>query len=184
MLFIILTPVLFGTSNLDERAASVPLEMFVSLIGIILITPVFQPEMNPQVEEITDSKAVSSIFTYTIRIIYSVIVTVTFIGLFVMYMKMSGSSVNISMFYGTCATSLFLGSLGLIASAVLRNIPVSYMIPMIYYIANFSGGKKLGNFYLFSMRTGNFEPKIYLIVSSLILIILSMVIKHIYKKCR
>lgn len=175
---------LFGTSNLDERAACVPLEMFVSLIGIILITPVFHPEMNPQTEEITDSKSVSSVFTYTIRIIYSVIVTTAFTGLFVMYMSMSGSNVNINMFYGTCATSLFLGSLGLITSALFRNIPVSYMIPMIYYIANFSGADKFGKFYLFSMRTGDYEAKFYLISSAVILIILSVFVKWIYKKCR
>ncbi len=39
VLLLLLTPVLFGTTGLDHEAAAVPLEMFISVIGIILLTP-------------------------------------------------------------------------------------------------------------------------------------------------
>ena len=50
LVLLLLTPVLFGVANLDRTASAVPLEVFVSLTGIILLTPVFQPEQNPEIE--------------------------------------------------------------------------------------------------------------------------------------
>ena len=43
VLLCLITPLLIGTANLDRNSAAMPLEMFVSLIGIVLLTPVFQP---------------------------------------------------------------------------------------------------------------------------------------------
>ena len=48
----ILTPVLFGTTGLDRKAAAVPLEMFISIIGIILLVPIFQPEQDVEIKDI------------------------------------------------------------------------------------------------------------------------------------
>lgn len=61
VVIILLTPVLFGTSDLCTTASAVPLEIFVSLIGIVLLTPVFQPEQNSEIEEVVTCKYVSSI---------------------------------------------------------------------------------------------------------------------------
>ena len=41
-----ITPILFGTAQLSLTEAAVPLELFVSLIGIVLLTPVFEPEQD------------------------------------------------------------------------------------------------------------------------------------------
>ena len=51
-----LTPVLFGITNLDSKAAAVPLEMLISIIGIILLVPIFQPEQDDEVKDIVASK--------------------------------------------------------------------------------------------------------------------------------
>ena len=49
VLILILTPVIFGITKLDEASAAMPLEMFVSLIGVILLVPVFLPEQKDEV---------------------------------------------------------------------------------------------------------------------------------------
>ena len=48
VLLCLVTPFLIGTANLNRNSAAMPLEMFVSLIGIVLLTPVFQPEQNEE----------------------------------------------------------------------------------------------------------------------------------------
>jgi len=65
-MLVLLTPVLFGTSDLDAQAAAIPLEMFVSLLGIVLLTPVFHPEQNQEIAEIVASKYVSNILVYIV----------------------------------------------------------------------------------------------------------------------
>lgn len=66
IMLVLLTPVLFGTSDLDAQAAAIPLEMFVSLLGIVLLTPVFHPEQNQEIAEIVASKYVSNILVYIV----------------------------------------------------------------------------------------------------------------------
>ena len=56
VVIILLTPVLFGISNLDTKAAAVPLEMLISTIGIILLVPIFQPEQNNEIEDVVLSQ--------------------------------------------------------------------------------------------------------------------------------
>ena len=52
VLLCLVTPFLIGTANLDRNSAAMPLEMFVSLIGIVLLTPVFQPEQNEEIDDL------------------------------------------------------------------------------------------------------------------------------------
>ena len=69
-IWLLLTPVLVGTENLDQQGAAVPLEMFVALIGIILLTPVFLPEQNAEIHDLVASKYVSVLRIYLIRTVY------------------------------------------------------------------------------------------------------------------
>ena len=82
---LLLTPVLFGIAELDALAAAVPLEMFVALIGIILLTPVFQPEHTPGTEELVAAKYVGCGIIYAIRVLYSLGILMLLILLFSVY---------------------------------------------------------------------------------------------------
>ena len=46
VILLALVPLLAGTANLDQNSSAVPLEMFVALLGIVMLTPVFQPEQD------------------------------------------------------------------------------------------------------------------------------------------
>lgn len=178
----ILTPILFGVSNLDAEAAAVPLELFLALIGIVLLTPVFQPEQNAEVDDLVSSKYVNTIIVYLIRTVYSILLLILIISGFLMFMEICNCEINGLLWFGTIADAIVLGALGMFAAAIVNHTAVAYMLPLIYYILNYGMGSKLGNFYLFSMRTGDFEPKPWLLLMGILLITASILIKYIQRK--
>lgn len=154
VLLCLITPLLIGTANLDRNSAAMPLEMFVSLIGIVLLTPVFQPEQNEEIHDLVSSKHCSTEKVYLIRTLYTVGVVVLLICLFVVYMQTQGSDVTMVLVFGAAANAIFLGSMGMLVSALTGNTVIGYMPPFLYYALNIGMGPKLGNFYLFSMTVG------------------------------
>ena len=180
----VLTPVLFGTTNLDRLAAAAPLEMFVSTIGIILLVPIFQPEQNSEIEDIVTSQYVDCVYVYMIRVTYSVIGLVLLILLFSGYMLICGCDISVALIFGTLADAMFLGSIGLLVAAVTNNLPVSLMASILYYGLNLFAGSKVGAFNLFSMVNGDYSSNIWLFAVSIVLIIAAVILKRVTVKCR
>lgn len=83
---------------------------------------------------------------------------------------------------GAFADAVFLGALGMITSSICDNTVIAYMAPLVYYTLNYGAGGKLKNFYLFSMTTGLFEPKLWLFATGVVLIIVSITLREIRKK--
>ena len=181
---VLLIPVIVGTANLDMYASAVPLEMFVSLIGIVMLTPVFAPEQNADINDLISSKYVSIIKIYLIRTVYSIIILALFIGLFCVYMGIRNCDVTLGLMAGTLSDAIFLGSLGMITSSICNNTVIAYMIPLVYYAVNYGMGSKLKNYYLFSMTVGKFEPKIWMLVTGILLITASILFRAVQKKFR
>ena len=178
-----LTPVLFGITNLDSKAAAVPLEMLISIIGIILLVPIFQPEQDDEVKDIVASKYIDSTYVYLIRAAYSVIGIILLVLAFSLFMFACGCEITVKLIVGTIADAIFLGSIGLLTSAVTGNLPVSFMTPpLLYYMLNITMKSKLGNFYLFAMMSGNYEPNIWLFISGIVFIAISILIKRVLAK--
>ncbi|UYP01265.1 hypothetical protein OF820_06140 [Oceanotoga sp. DSM 15011] len=174
---IFLTPVLFGISNLDKEASAIPLEMFVSLMGILILANLFDSEQDKEIYELISSKPFELYFIYIIRVIYSIIYLIIVFGLFLYYMKFRNCDISLVHFTGTLSNVLFLGGLGMFSSAITNNFIFSYMIPLMYYLLNFSGNKFLKSFFLFSMSNGDFKFKLPILISGILLIILAIVIK-------
>lgn len=179
VLLLLLTPFVFGTANVDAKTAAVPLEMFVSLIGIILLTPVFLPEQSGSIRDVVESKATASVFVYSIRIGIALLSMLALIAAFVLYMKGNGCTVSpVSAVFGTFSSSIFLGALGLFIYGISDTLIVGYMAPMVYYMLNLFGGKKyFGKLYLFSMSSGNMSEKYWLISVGIVLILSVLLIK-------
>lgn len=178
----LLTPLLIGTANLDLKSAAMPLEMFVSLIGIVLLTPVFQPEQNEEIHDLVCSKYCNIGKVYLIRTLYSVVVVILLICLFTVYMQTRGSDVTIILVFGTVANATFLGSMGMLTSALTGNTVIGYMPPFLYYALNIGMGPKLGSFYLFSMTVGNFRAKIWLLAAGVLMITVSLFSTRIFQQ--
>lgn len=178
----LITPLLIGTANLDLNSAAMPLEMFVSLIGIVLLTPVFQPEQNEEIYDLVSSKYCNIGKVYLIRTLYSVVVVILLICLFTVYMQAQGSDVTIILVFGTVANAIFLGSMGMLTSALTGNTVIGYMPPFLYYALNIGMGPKLGSFYLFSMTVGNFRAKIWLLAAGVLMITVSLFSTRIFQQ--
>lgn len=179
IVIILATPLLFGLGNLDSNAVWTPLEMFASLSGIVLIVPIFIPELDHEISDVVASKYTDKGLVLLLRAAYAVAAIVALMALLCLLMASFGSDVTLLHIGGAIANSVFLGSLGALAIAVSNNIAVGYMVPLIYYATNYAGGDKLGNFYLFSGMAGSFHEKIWLVLSGLILIILAICIKRL-----
>lgn len=162
-------PVFVGTANLDGKSAALPLEMFVSLIGIVLLTPVFAPEQNEEVHDLVSSKFVDITMVYLIRVIYSIMLTVGMIGLFGAYMESRNCDVSLPLLLGTAADAVFLGAMGMFVSALCKNTVIGYMMPILYYALNIGMGSRMGNFYLFSMTIGEYGAKLWLFLTGMLL---------------
>ncbi|MDE7308242.1 MAG: hypothetical protein K2N61_06185 [Lachnospiraceae bacterium] len=175
----LLVPLFIGTANLDKLSAAMPLEMFVSLIGVILLTPVFGPEQNEEIRDLTAVKYFGIRKIYCIRTVYSAVIIVLLIGLFFIYMNIQNCEVTPMLAFGTIADALFLGGMGMFVSAVSDNTVIGYMPPLFYYALNFGMGEKLGKFYLFSMAAGEYKAKLWMLAAGVLLIFAALFYQYV-----
>ena len=181
-LVLLLTPVLFGISQLGALEAAMPLEGFVALIGILLLTPVFLPEQSPETEELVSSKYVSSSIVYGIRVLYSLGILVLFILVFAVYMREKGCDITAALVCGTIADGIFLGGLGMVTSSLTGNTVTGYMVSVMYYAICFGGGDRLGKFYLFSMTKGDYAGKVWMFAVGMVMIGAALVVRKVKKR--
>ncbi len=177
----LLTPVIFGISSLNEQESAQPLEMFLSLTGIVLLTPVFLPEQNENIRDLVRTKQIDDFAIYFIRLVYSVLFLAVIFGIFTIIMHHCESDVTIQHFTGGFASGIFLGALGFSFAGITGNSIIGYMISMMYYICNFMLKEDLHHWYLFSMSFGNFEGKYWLSGSVAAIFLITFVI---IRKCR
>lgn len=184
ILLLALSPVFMGTANLDAAGTARVLEMYVALIGIILLTPVFLPEQNKDIKELVTAKYTSYSAVIIIRIVTALFCLALLTWLYIYFLIYNNCTFNAAYFYpGTLAEAVFLGGLGLFAYAVFDQIAVAYMLPLMYYILSVSGGKKLlKGFYPFSMIYGGYSEKINLAVIGAVLITAGIIYPYAVKR--
>lgn len=173
----LISPLIMGVKNLDSINTAKILEVYISLLGIILIVPIFMPDQDKNIRDLIKSKKESMSINYLIRISEALIFLIIIVLGFLAYLK-SGNCEFLfwDYFYGTISTCIFLGGLGLLAYAIVDNIAVGYMVPMLYYILCYGAGRKyLGKFYLFSMMQGNTLDKKYLLITGVLMIVAGIV---------
>lgn len=174
----------FGIKNLDTLASSFVLERFVSLVGIILFTPIFLPEADVNIKEVVASKYTSQIVVYFIRILMAFLVMVTLITGVILAMQYYDCVFPIGEFlFGAMATAMFLGGLGFLVSSITGNVIIGYMLSISYFMMNmFLPPVKFGNFYLFSMSMNSVEEKYWLYASAILFFIVGISYKFILSK--
>ncbi|MDE7365318.1 MAG: hypothetical protein K2N27_10650 [Ruminococcus sp.] len=177
----VLTPVVFSISSLDARASAQPLEMLLSFVGTILLTPIFLPEQNHEIRDVIRSKKTDYLLVCAIRVMYSVLAVILITGIFVLVMKYCECDVTWKHFIGSLASSLFLGTIGFSVAGLSSSVSAGYMASMVYYATNIGLKDKLGICYLFSMYSGgDFSDKYLLILLSVIIIAIVFIILRKY----
>lgn len=181
-----LSPFFLGVKNLDPMKTAKVLEMFVALLGIILLTPIYLPEQSKEIRELVETKYTPMIMVHLIRLLEAVIFLFLFVGVYIVILQRNHCVFpEVNFFLGTVAEAVFLGSLGLFAYSIFDQIAIAYMLPIMYYVLAIGGGKKLlQSFYPFSMMFGSYQEKVYLAVAGVILIIFGLSYPIIAKKLK
>lgn len=176
-LFCAAAPLIVGIEALDPRQSAQVMEMYLSVIGIILLVPLFIPEQNKDIRDVVAARKTPMLFQYVVRLFLGLIFLGIFVCLFLLWMREGQCRFSFGKSYaGTLANCIFLGGLGIFFFGIGDNFPAAYMVPMLYYVANYGSGKKyLGKFFLFSMTAENsMDEKIWLFVGGSCLLILGI----------
>ncbi len=164
----LLTPITFNITGLNEKEASLPMEMILCFTGVFLMTPIFYPEQNKAVRDLIRSKKTGYLSVCIMRTLCSAAALAAIVGIFVLVMRLCESDVSWRHFTGGYASALLLGSIGFAAAGVSGNVIAGYMASAIYYTASMALGKKLGCASIFSMSLGmDINAKYYCLVLSI-----------------
>lgn len=153
-LLCIVSPLLMGVENLDEQQVAAIIEMYLSFLGIILLVPLFLPDTNREIRDLTASKHIPLFPVRLIRLAEAVILLAVLLTGYLLFLKMGSCQFRFGVcFYAAFATCLFQGGLGVLFYSVVDNIVFAYMIPFLYFVISMGGGRKLlGKFFLFGLR--------------------------------
>ncbi len=158
-----LMPFLMSTENLGPEESARTLEMYGSLFGVVFLVPVFLADQDQDVRDLLRSKRLSFSVVHGIRVLEGAVFLAAAELAYVFFLKGCGCAFPLwSYFFGVLADALFLGGLGMAVYSLTDNPAVGYMVPLVYYAVNFSGGRYVRLFYLFSMSQGDFIPKFFL----------------------
>ncbi|MBS6195687.1 MAG: hypothetical protein KH828_08920 [Clostridiales bacterium] len=171
-LFCIFAPAVIGIEALDELQSAKVGEMYLCLTGIILLVPLFMPDQRRDIRDLIAARETPMIQIHLIRLLESMVILVLLTVLFLLRMRQGECEFSfIKLLAGTLANAVFLGGMGIFVYGISDNLPIAYMMPMVYFILNFGTGKEyLGVFYLFSMMQGSFSEKIWLGTAGVLLL--------------
>lgn len=165
---------IFGVTFLEETTVNKALGYFVSLMGLLLFTPIFVPEASEDIADVVCSKYIDYWKITVLRLVAGMIVFGLLLFAYAGVLYANGSIIGFHQIGAAFANTIFLGSIGLVGMAVFNGITTGYMLALIYYIMNFFIPNKLGIFYLFSVD----EHKLLLGSIGVLLIITAIIIKQ------
>lgn len=176
---LLLSPLVLGIENLAAADTAKVLEMYIALIGIILLTPIFLPEQNKDLRELVYSKYVKASAVYYVRVVEATLILVILLSVYMGVMHYNNCDMEVwKYFLGTLAEMMFLGGIGLFFYGLCDNLIVGYLIPIFYYIVAMGGGAKyLKVFYPFGMTAGSYKEKYYLAAAAVVFIVVGVALR-------
>ena len=167
MAYGLVVPFIFNLSN--SLAIS---EVYLSPLGIILLTQLPEVDREDGIQELVAVRKKGSYYNFLSRFLLGLILTITMLTWFMGYLTVKGIGYNpVEMFFGTMITALFLGTIGITVSNILKNYVAGYIVSFTYYLFEMmTAGKYTGEFYLFSLTQGKLTPKYYLLGISILLV--------------
>ena len=175
-------PLVFSLTSLSAPLSAQPLEMYLSLTGTLLLTPVFLPEQNEDIRDVVRVRRMSYLTVCAMRIAYLTIITAVLYGIITAALVRGESTVTEAHYFGGLFTALFLGSVGVAGSAIGGNTVIGYMASFLFFTANFFLKTRLGVFYLFGLSTETGISKLWLLGGSATLIITAFLYLRFVKK--
>lgn len=175
-LYLLLVPVLRGIENLDEIHSAECLEQSVLFVGMLLIVPLFTVEQGAAIREVVFTRKIPQWMILFIRMIMALIMLVFLTGIFAKIMIAKNCTFPyVSYVMGTVISEMALGSIGFFAAVLSDSVIAGYLVSIGYFLFNYLGNISGTNiFCLFSMGTGNFITKIWLLGISILLIAITL----------
>lgn len=169
---LLVSPLLMGVANLEAQDTAKVLEMYVALIGIVLLPPVFLPEQDHDIRDLIGTKYMNSSVVYLMRILGNVLLLALLLGLYIGILAHNRCEFPAGKyFFGTISEMLFMGGMGMFFYGLCDNLVIGYMAPIVYYItAMGSKDQYLKMFYPFSMTGGSYSEKIWMAAGAVILV--------------
>lgn len=156
---LILTKLMFNIYSLEGAAVAQPLEMLLVWIGPALLATVFLPEQNLEIRDVVRARKTGYLPVCLLRLLYSGLTVILLVLVFTGIMKAGESQVLPYHVWGSVCSALLLGALGLAGAGISGNAAGGLMVCMLYYLASYGLGRRLGVFSLFSMTKGYMEGK-------------------------
>ncbi len=156
---LILTKLMFNINSLEGAAVAQPLEMLLVWIGPALLATVFLPEQNLEIRDVVRARQTGYLPICLLRLLYSGLTVILLVLVFTGIMKAGESQVLPYHVWGSVCSALLLGALGLAGAGISGNAAGGLMVCMLYYLASYGLGRRLGVFSLFSMSKGYMEGK-------------------------
>lgn len=176
----LLAPAVMGVKNLDEMQVARIVDMYLGFFGIVLIIPVFLPDADRDIRDLTASKRMPVTGVRIIRLFEALLAVVFFLLLFLWMLKSGGCRFSFGRcFYAAFANTVMLGGLGLFFYGLTDNLIIAYMMPLIYYVTSLGAGKKyLDVFWLLGFAGSgealSVSEKVYLLAAGGIMMVLSL----------
>lgn len=176
-LYLLIVPVLRSIENLNEVYSAECLEQSVILIGILLIVPLRAAEQDAAIREVVFTRKIPQWLILLMRVIMAMIVLVFLTGIFAEIMIMKNCTFPyMSYVMGTVMSEVALGSIGFFAAVISDSVIAGYLVSVGYFLFNYLGNISGTNVLcLFSMGTGNFTTKVWLLGVSILLITITLV---------
>ncbi len=184
-LYLLIVPVLRGIENLNEVYSAECLEQSVILIGILLIVPLHAAEQTAAIREVVFARKIPQWMILLMRIIMAMLILVFLTGIFAEIMIMRNCTFPyMSYVMGTVISEMALGSIGFFAAVLSDSVIAGYLVSIGYFLFNYLGNISSTNvFCLFSLETGNFTTKVWLLGISILLITITLVYVKKKKVC-
>lgn len=187
LVLLIIIPAVFSIKNLMQGEVIYITERYISLIGIILLTPITLAEDNKYIKELLLSKKISLNFIWFQRSINQLVILSILIVFSIFVFKCNHCELsNTRVFYITFANGVFLGGLGIFSYAITNQWIMGYVIPLCYYVLNlvFKENKFMKVLSIFSVENHSIVEKHLLLLVGMSCIIFSLLFLEKSKKIR
>ena len=176
-LYFMVIPVIRGISNLDNIQSAQCLSQSVALIGVLIVVPVTQHELDRNIKEIICTKAWSYHKSVLLRLIGSFILLSFFIIGFALIMQVKNCIFPFWEYVlATILYAGFVGTTGLVFSLIGSNVVVGYLSALGYWmLCQLQVIRGTSVLYLFPVEIGNLQiQKLTTLVLILMILVVSI----------
>ncbi|MBS4539022.1 hypothetical protein GOQ27_11155 [Clostridium sp. D2Q-11] len=176
------TPFLFSLVRLEYSNIATVGELYLSVIGIILLPNIINIEDIDNIKEVIYIRKTPHIITTILRLAIIIIFMFILISSIILLAKLQqGNFPFWEISLGSFISSLYFGIIGITVVNITKSLPSGYLIPFAYYAFEFSTrGKYTKDFFVFSLLNESFIEKgnLLLIIGGLLIVNLVIIYKR------